>query len=140
MIKIQAIKFYLNSAIEFLENDNTFSKILENPLCTTVNFIQTKVNDLYNNGHISKQLKGYLLSNLGESKLGSFRLLAKLHKTKFSWRPIVNCRNHPNSKISLILDLLLKPIVMRSETYIKDSQNLIQKLEDMTFEKKFSSD
>ena len=101
-----------------------------------MNFIQTKVNDLYNNGHISKQLKGYLLSNLGESKLGSFRLLAKLHKTKFSWRPIVNCRNHPNSKISLILDLLLKPIVMRTETYIKDSQNLIQKLEDMTFEKK----
>jgi hypothetical protein len=129
-------ELYRNSAIEFLENDNTFSKIPENPLCTTVNFIQTKVNDLYNNGHISKQLKGYLLSNLGESKLGSFRLLAKLHKTKFSWRPIVNCRNHPNSKISLILDLLLKPIVMRTETYIKDSQNLIQKLEDMTFEKK----
>jgi len=47
-----------------------------------VNFIQTKVNDLYNNGHISKQLKGYLLSNLGESKLGSFRLLAKLNNKK----------------------------------------------------------
>jgi len=60
-------ELYRNSAIEFLENDNTFSKIPENPLCTTVNFIQTKVNDLYNNGHISKQLKGYLLSNLGES-------------------------------------------------------------------------
>jgi len=86
--------------------------------------------------HISEKLKKCLLSNISESKLGSFRLLAKLHKPKFSWRPIVNCKNHPNSKICLILSLLLKPIVMKTGTYIKDSQNLIQKLKDLVFEKK----
>ena len=91
---------------------------------------------MHTNGHISDRLKGCLLSNISESKLGSFRLLAKLHKPKFSWRPIVNCKNHPNSKLCLILDLLFKPIVSKTETYIKDSQNLIQKVKDMIFEKK----
>ena len=129
-------ELYRTSAIEFLEKDNTFSKLTENPLYTTVNFIREEINNLCLNGHISEKLGKYLTSNITESKLGSFRLLAKLHKPKFSWRPIVNCKNHPNSKICLILDLLLKPIIMKTETYIKDSQNLIQKIKDMKFENK----
>ena len=129
-------ELYRNSAIDFLEKDITFSKLEENPLYETVNSIETEINNLCNNGHISNRLKRCILSNISESKLGSFRLLAKLHKPKFSWRPIVNCKNHPNSKICLILDLLLKPIVLKTETYIKDSQNLIQKVKDIVFEKK----
>ncbi len=58
-------------------------------------------------------------------KLGSFRLLAKLHKPSFSWRPIVNCRNHPTSKISNLMENLLKPLVQLTGTVLKDSQNLI---------------
>jgi hypothetical protein len=75
------------------------------------------------------------LKYIDDSKLGSFRLLAKLHKPKFSWRPIINCKNHPNSKICNLLDQLLRPIVTKTETYIKDSQNLIQKTKDMVFKK-----
>ena len=129
-------ELYRTSAIEFLEKDNTFSKLTENPLYTTVNFIREEINNLCLNGHISEKLGKYLTSNITESKLGSFRLLAKFHKPKFSWRPIVNCKNHSNSKICLILDLLLKPIIMKTETYLKDSQNLIQKIKDMKFENK----
>jgi len=129
-------ELYRSSVMEFLEKDITFSKITENPLYKTVNLIQTEINSLWENGHISTKLKRCLLSNILESRLGSFRLLAKLHKPKFSWRPIVNCKNHPNSKICLILDLLFKPIMMKTETYIKDSQNLIQKVKDVFFEKR----
>jgi len=129
-------ELYRFSAMDFLEKDINFSRLAENPLYTTINSIINDVTVLHNNGHISDRLKGCLLSNISESKLGSFRLLAKLHKPKFSWRPIVNCKNHPNSKLCLILDLLFKPIVSKTETYIKDSQNLIQKVKDMIFEKK----
>ena len=129
-------ELYKNSALDFLEKDINFSRLAEDPLNATINSIIIDITNLRDNGHISDKLKRCLLSNISDSKLGSFRLLAKLHKPKFSWRPIVNCKNHPNSKLCLILDLLLKPIVMKTETYIKDSQNLIQKIKDVIFEKK----
>jgi hypothetical protein len=99
-----------------------------------VNHIKVQINNLYNNGHISEKILKWILQEIDLSKLGSFRLLAKLHKPKFSWRPIINCKNHPNKNICLIIDLLLQPIVRRTETYIKDSQHLIQKLKDVQFE------
>ena len=71
-----------------------------------------------------------------ECKLGSFRLLAKLHKPSFSWRAIINCKNHPTSKISMVFDFLIKPIIIKTESYIKDSQNLIQFCENIIFERK----
>ena len=61
-------------------------------------------------------------------QLGSFRILTKLHKEEFSLRPIVNCRNHPTSNISMLVDIILKNFVKNSESFILDSQNLIQKL------------
>jgi hypothetical protein len=67
-------------------------------------------------------------------KAGKFRALAKLHKSKFGIRPIVNCRDHPTSKISQFIDLILQPIIKTTETYIQDSQNLIQKVYDKTFD------
>ena len=59
-----------------------------------------------------------------------------MHKTKFGVRPIVNSRNHPTSKICLLLDCIIKPILKTTETYIQDSQNLIQKLNDLNIDEK----
>ena len=73
--------------------------------------------------------------DINNSKLGSFRLLAKLHKPTFSWRPIVNCKDHPNSRICFVIDYILKQIVRKTETYLRDSQNLIQKINNLYFEK-----
>jgi hypothetical protein len=69
-------------------------------------------------------------------KLGNFRPVPKLHKEKFSCRPIINYTKTISYYLCILIDTILRPFIMRSETYIKDSQNLIQKLEDMTFEKK----
>ena len=50
--------------------------------------------------------------------------MPKLHKSKFGIRPIINCSSHPTSKISLLIDCLLQPIVVTTESYIKDAQHL----------------
>ncbi len=99
-----------------------------------MNFINIKTQNLCNNGHITDKLSKHLLYNINNSKLGSFRLLAKLHKPIFSWRPIVNCKDHPNSRICFVIDYILKLIVIKTETYLRDSQNLIQKIKDLYFE------
>jgi hypothetical protein len=120
---------------KYLSISDTFIKIHYDPLEETVNTINYEINGLYDQNHISDILRKKLLINLNECKLGSFRLLAKLHKENFSWRPIINCKNHPNTKIARLLDSLFKPIIAETESYIKDSQNLIQLTQNITFKK-----
>jgi hypothetical protein len=67
------------------------------------------------------------------AKLGSFRILPKLHKNKFGIRPIINCKDHPTSNLAFLMDVILQPFVKNSESYIQDSQNLIQKIGNQKF-------
>lgn len=131
-------ELYLNEINNFLTNDDTYILLEENPLLYTINIINQRLSSLFINGHISKKMKKTLLLNLEVKKvnLGKFKLLAKLHKAKFSWRPIINCQNTPTQKICKLIDFILKPLVIKTETYLRDSQNLIQKAENMFFEKK----
>jgi hypothetical protein len=74
--------------------------------------------DLFNNLKIS-----------GSSRLGSIRLLPKLHKEKFSVRAIINCINHPTEKRKFV-DSFLKPIVSDLPTVLKDSQDILQRINE----------
>ncbi len=69
-------------------------------------------------------------------KISVFKLLPKLHKQKFSIRPILNCRNNISHVLSSYIDFILKPNVVKQKGYLKDSQNLIQNL----LQKKFDDD
>ncbi len=106
-------ELYNESVLKFLNTDTAFVELLEDPLYDTKNYIK---DEIINSSNISNKLGKCLLKNIENTKLGSFRLLAKLHKPKFSWRPVINCKDHPNSKICNIIDLILKPIVIKTET------------------------
>ena len=88
-----------------------------------------------NSKNISKQIYKALIPNIN-NKLGKFRILAKLHKKDFAIRPIINCRNHSPEKISMFIDQLLKPIIEKIESYLKDSQNLLQIVDNLTIDDK----
>jgi hypothetical protein len=62
--------------------------------------------------------------------------MAKVHKKTFDWRAIMNCQKHPTGRIALFFDLLIKPIITKTVTYLKDSQNLIQVCENIHFDRK----
>jgi hypothetical protein len=64
-------------------------------------------------------------------KCGSFRLLPKLHKDKFGIREIINCTNTPISNICLFIFLTLHPFIAKTETYLQDSQHLLQLINDI---------
>ena len=55
----------------------------------------------------------------------------KLFKAQFSIRPIINCRNHPTFNLSLLINFSLQPFVKLCPSYIQDSQNLLQKCENL---------
>ena len=68
-----------------------------------------------------------------EYNFGKFRFLPKLHKNKFSIRPIINYQNHITSKLCHLIDFILQPYIKKFPSYIKDSQNLIQISKDLNF-------
>ena len=112
-----------------LNDISTYKICSQNPLKSINTQIQLKLDELFNLSHINSSLFNCLLVN--DSKLGSFRPLMKLHKSKFSIRPIINSIKHPTSNISLLLDSLLQPFVVKMDSYLRDSQSLIQKCENI---------
>ena len=69
--------------------------------------------------------------DLSSCKPGSFRALPKIHKPKFSIRPIINCVGHLTSNLCYLIDIILKPFVINSSSYLKDSQQLLQEAENL---------
>ena len=106
----------------------------ENPLDKIISEINDNLGYLLNSCLISKKLHNLLLAD-SYSKLGSIRILPKLHKEKFSIRPIISYKNHPTNNICVLFDLIIKPIFSKMESFIKDSQNLIRDSIDLTFDK-----
>jgi hypothetical protein len=99
-----------------------------------LNTVNNKLNELFNSKNISKQIYKALLPDV-INKIGKFRILAKLHKKDFAIRPIINSKNH-FILISMFIDHLLKPIIENSENYLKDSQNLLQTVNNLNLSDK----
>ena len=55
-------------------------------------------------------------------------MLPKIHKKKFPvpGRPIVSSCDSPTEKISMLLDIILQPLVLQTESYIRDTGDLMK--------------
>ncbi len=120
-----------------LNDDKTYLKLSVNPTETFKNKISCTLSFLFSSKHISEKLFNLFLPS-SDSRLGKFRILLKLHKPKLGIRPIVNFRNNPMEKFSKFLDFLLGPIVKNTESYIQDSQHLLQDCESLSFSQNVS--
>jgi predicted GIY-YIG superfamily endonuclease len=113
-------------------NLNTYRLLDTNPLEDTKFKINNELETLNKNGHISNRLFNKLkLKHNNKYNLGKFYILFKLHKSDFGIRPIINCLDHPLVGLCLFIDLILQFFVKKTESYIKDSQNLLQILENL---------
>jgi len=117
---------YNRYALQQLEVVDNFELLLEDPLINTINIIESTLLTLYKSKNLNKKIYSKLIPNANSCKSGNFRLLAKLHKEKLSFRPIINSIAHPTSSLSLLIDCILQPLVKNNSSYIQDSQNLIQ--------------
>jgi hypothetical protein len=124
---------YMSLGLEHLKC-NAYRKLDYNPFDDSLEKISITLSYLEDNKHLSKDLKKLLSQN--NSKMATFRLLPKLHKTKFSIRPIVNCKNSPTSKLCQFVDLILKPMVNEISTILKDSQALLQTCVNLNYKEK----
>lgn len=114
-------ELYKNLAFEHLnENSNSYKQLSEDPLNNTIKEINDELKRLNKFGHLSDSFFNKLTLKSNECKNGKLKLLPKLHKKKFGIRAIINCSNHPTSKISYLLNQILQTYVQNSESYIKD--------------------
>jgi hypothetical protein len=120
-------ELFLKISYIHLDDRTNFSTLESDPLDSTTKLISDKLLELKLSKDLSNNLAKVLL--VKNPKLGKFNILPKLHKSKFGTRPIINSIDHPTSNISQFLDFILQPFVKTSQSFIKDSQNLIQKLE-----------
>ena len=109
-----------------LNNCNTYSVVNNFNLDDIIFKINDLLLDLKISKSISSDIYNRILINDYSKKIGKFRILAKLHKQKFGLRPIINCKNNFTSRISLLIDLILKPLVKQMPSYLQDSQHLLQ--------------
>ena len=96
-----------------LQNISTYEKLNCDPTLNTLQTISTQMTELHETFNISKPLLKVLMPT-SNNRIGKFRILAKLHKKVFSIRPIINCSNHLTERISIFIDLMLKPIIASS--------------------------
>lgn len=113
-------------ALNSLDDATTYLKLDTNPLSSTQDSIVNILDSLVHSKKISKKCRNLLI--VSAPKLGKFRILPKLHKEKFGIRPIINCIDSPTSQICLFVFLLLHPFVVCTESYLQDSQHLLQLL------------
>lgn len=127
-----SIKNYNSLCLKSLDSSD-FLNLETDPLSEVSNNIESTLKDLFVNDQISKRMFNF--TSPRHPRLGTYRLFMKLHKSKFSTRPIINCRNHPTENLSFILDSIIKPLIKKTESYLQDSQNLIQVALNLTFPK-----
>jgi hypothetical protein len=84
---------------------------------------------------LTKQLLRYLSYPTEETLvIPEFHHLPKVHKPRLAGRPIVPSFAWITSNVSAFLDTLLQPIVKSFDWILRDSKDLLRKLEDVRFD------
>lgn len=85
---------------EHLDDQSTYKKIMFDPLDIITKNINEVLEKLFNEKSISKKL--YELLFVKNSKIGTIRILPKLHKNKFGIRPIISYKSNPTNNLCIL--------------------------------------
>jgi hypothetical protein len=125
---------YYDLSLSHLNDTILYQPIDFNPSHLLYHKCFETINNLFQYGHISKSFYNILINNIQNKKLPNFRILPKLHKSKFGIRPLINCSNSITSIISKSIDFFLKQLVSKHSICLRDSQQLIQILNNLTID------
>ena len=72
----------------------------------------------------------WLTIGLKQPRIPEFYTLTKIHKKTSVGRPIVSGSSGPTEHISSFVDSLLQPVAVKQESYIKDTADFINFIEN----------
>ena len=112
-------------------SDDKFYKPLPSPIVPeTTRKVYAIVNKLFRSGHIDKMTHKWLTTDLKQPRIPEFYTLTKIHKKTPVGRPIVSGSSGPTERISSFVDSLLQPIATKQESYLKDTTDFINFIEN----------
>lgn len=123
---------YINEINKQLDDGDFYERITQDPGKQVKTLIQTVLLEATNLGYITETTAKTL--NKQQFRTPIFYTLPKIHKPGFPppGRPIISGCDSLLDPLSKYLDYYLQPLVLLIPSYLKDTQDLIQKVEGMT--------
>ncbi len=118
---------YLNEAYKQLNNEKYYKELPIDKTGEIATLVTTFLTHLRSKGHIDNDLYTYL-SPSSKVRTPIFYMLPKIHKEGIPGRPIISGCGSPTEKLSIYLDYYLRPIVEKSDSFIKDTTHFLQTL------------
>lgn len=119
---------YIKEGHRQLSDTNFYRRLDHDPTEKFNSLINNFVGDLYSAGSITADIRDALTTE--KARTPEFYLLPKIHKqiSPPPGRPIVSGNGSPTEKISAFVDFLLKPYVPLIESYVRDTNHVLERL------------
>lgn len=124
---------YIADGLNHLSDTSIYNSVPEDTTQSLAIGINTYIDTLLRKGHINTNMHRYLYHKEPQQvRTQQLYFLKKLHKGPREVRPIVSGSSGPTEKVSAFIDLWLRPLVQKVPSYLRDSSDLISKLESLT--------
>ncbi len=120
---------YMAEAYRQLNDSRYYRKLDEEPTEKFANEVKDLILEMANAGHINEDTKKYLTPS--ESRTAWFYHLPKIHRPDVPSRPIVSSCGAPTERILEFVDYHLRPLVVATSSYLKDTTDFLMKLETL---------
>lgn len=124
-------------ANEILSDSMNYKELESDKTDEIVNQINNEIKILYDNKNIDKKWFNKLTFKENEEyKCGNLKIMPKIHKKEFGVRQIISSIDHPTSKLCAFVDMLINPYIKSIGHILKDSQQLLQEMDNMISQEK----
>ena len=132
-IAIQDKADYIKDAMEHLDDPLTYKQLEGDPTKNICHGINQLLSKFHSEGTLSRTMVEFC-SPSKKARLARLYFLKKIHKSPMGIRPIVSSCESPTENISQFIDYWLQPIMKALPSFLKDTTQLINELENLTIE------
>ena len=116
---------------QILLNDLDNYRPLDKPMADeTAEKIKKLTTSMLTEGHTDEMTVKWLSQTPNPPRIPEFYTLTKIHKPTLVGRPIISGSDGPTERISCFVDRLIQPIAQQQESYLKDSKDFINFIEN----------
>ena len=120
---------YLREGYRQLSDSNFYEKIDTDPRNIMASEVKQILSEMLDDELITQKNFDYFTGS--EFSEGRFYLLPEIHKKGVPGRPICSTVSHPTCQVSKLVDAYIQRYVTQTDSYIKDTTDFIQKINEM---------
>ena len=122
-VAVRSRPLYDAEAHRQLSDGRFYERLDYDPVKEYQQVIKSAVKQMIQANELPASAKNLILQTPRTSR---FYLLSKIHKENNPGRPIVSACNCPTENITSYLDMVMSPLVCNLETYVKDTNHVVQ--------------